>query len=193
MRALLLEVDQAWLDERRRLGQDRHDEVWDGVYHVVPSPTVWHQAFEYDLQTALRKIALPLGLRVFHELDILDRRKGETNYRQPDISVVSRSDIMESGRGINGHAELVVEVLSPNDGSYEKFAFYAACGIPEYWIVHPQTRVFEVYVLTDGVYDLVQPDANGVVHAPRFDLKLSIVENDGPKLHVEWAGGSADV
>lgn len=35
MRVLLLDPDPKWLEERRRLGHDRFDEVWDGVLHVV--------------------------------------------------------------------------------------------------------------------------------------------------------------
>jgi hypothetical protein len=88
-------------------------------------------------------------------------------------------------RGISGHAELVVEILSPDDESREKLDFYAMCKIPEYWIVHPITRAIEVDVLAGDVYELAKPDASGVVAAPRFDLRLSVV--DGPKLRVAWA------
>src|SRR5262249_18047686 len=127
--------------------------------------------------------------KVFHNLDVLDRQKGDDNYRQPDIAIVSPADVMS--RGIKGHAELVIEIRSPNDESYEKIPFYEKCGIPEYWIVHPVTRIFEVFVLRDGRYVSVAPDADGVVAAPRFALRLSIV--DGPKLRVAWSDGHADV
>ena len=65
------------------------------------------------------------------------------------------------------------------------------CKIPEYWIVDPITRVFEVRVLRRGKYVLAKPDAKGVVYAPRFALKLSII--DGPKLRIAWADGSAEI
>jgi Uma2 family endonuclease len=189
MRALLLEPDPKWLEERRRLGHDRFDEVWDGVLHVVPSPTAEHQFFEGDLEAVLRPLALSQGLKIVHNLDLLDRQKGENNYRQPDIAIVSPKDVMT--RGINGHAELVIEIRSPNDESYDKLPFYEMCKIPEYWIVHPVTRELEVFVLRRGKYVLAKPDAHGVVSAPRFALRLSIA--DGPKLRVTWADGSAEV
>lgn len=189
MRALLLEPDPKWLEERRRLGRDRFDEVWDGVLHVVPSPSAEHQFFEGDLEAVLRPLVLSRGLRIVHNLDLLDRKQGENNYRQPDIAVVSPSDV--KSRGIDGHAELVIEIRSPNDESYEKLPFYEMCRIPEYWIVDPVTRAFEVFVLRRGKYKSVKPDASGVVYAPRFALKLSVV--DGPKLRVAWADGSAEV
>jgi Uma2 family endonuclease len=189
MRALLLEPDPKWLEERRRLGRDRFDEVWDGVLHVVPSPNAEHQGFEGDLEAVLRPLVIPLGLKVFHNLDLLDGEKGEHDYRQPDIAIVSPKDVMS--RGINGHAELVIEIRSPHDESYEKIPFYEMCKIPEYWIVHPVTRTFEVFVLRRGKYKSVKPNASGVVYAPRFALRLSIAQ--GPKLRVAWADGSADV
>ncbi len=189
MRALLLEPDPKWLEERRRLGHDRFDEVWDGVLHVVPSPNAHHQIFESDLEAVLRPLALSAGFKLIHNLDLLDREKGENNYRQPDIAIVSPKDIIK--RGINGHAELVIEIRSPNDESYEKLPFYESCQIPECWIVQPETREFEVFVLQRGKYVTAKPHKDGTVVAPRFDLKLRLV--DGPKLRVAWTGGSADI
>lgn len=189
MRALLLEPDPAWLEERRRLGHDRFDEVWDGVLHVVPSPSATHQRLEGKLEAVLRPIVEAAGLEIFHNFDLLDRQKGDENYRQPDIAVVSPSDVME--RGINGHAELVVEILSPDDESREKFPFYAMCEIPEYWIVDPRTRAIEVYVLRRATYVAINADESGVIHAPRFGLELSLV--DGPRLRIAWSDGSAEI
>ena len=188
MRVLMLQPDEKWLEERRRLRRDRHDEVWDGVLHVVPSPTIVHQRFEAALDRCLYPLVTPLGLEVFREFDIRDREKGGDDYRQPDVVVVSPKDV---GDWINGHAELVIEIRSPYDEAYEKIPFYERCRIPEYWIVDPTTRVFEVRVLRRGKYVVAKPDANGVVYAPRFALKLSLV--DGPKLRIAWADGSADI
>lgn len=134
---------------------------------------------------------MPLGFEVFHTTDVLDRSKGETNYRQPDLAIVAPGDLMQSGRGIDGHAELVVEIRSPYDEAYEKIPFYEGCGIGEYWIVHPLTRAFEIRVLHGGRYSLLEPNADGIVVAPRFGLSLQLVE--GPKLRIAWADGSAEL
>jgi Uma2 family endonuclease len=189
MRALLLEPDPAWLEQRRQRGIDRHDEVWDGVLHVVPSPTPAHQEFELELAVVLRPIVRALGLKVFIELDILDAAKGDDDYRQPDVVVVDPQDL--SGRAIAGHAELVAEILSPRDQSREKFAFYARCRIGELWIVDPTTRDIEVYLLRDGAYERVTPCPDGTLEAPRLSLRLQTV--DGPRLRIIWADGSAQI
>ena len=55
---------------------------------------------------------------------------------------------------------LVVEVVSPGELQWErdyiaKRQQYQACGIPEYWIVDPQTQTVLVLVLTAGCYQEV--------------------------------------
>lgn len=39
----------AFLQARRRLDQDRHDEVWEGVYHVAPDPHPDHGIVQAEL------------------------------------------------------------------------------------------------------------------------------------------------
>jgi len=82
-------------------------------------------------------------------------------------------------------------VLSPNDESRDKFDFYAERGVGEIWIVDPQMREVEVYVLRGHKYFVSLPDANRRVHAPALDLQLTVVA--GPKLRLTWVGGSAEL
>jgi Uma2 family endonuclease len=53
----------------------------------------------------------------------------DDDYRVPDI-VVSRP-VNRSHRGVDDTAELVVELRSPGDESYEKLPWYAARGVTE--------------------------------------------------------------
>jgi Uma2 family endonuclease len=188
MRAVILEVPEHWLEERRRTGGDRRDEVWAGVLHMVPQPTSRHLLTQRDLMFALGPIVAPLGLEVVFEISLFDRVQGDNNYRIPDIAVFSPRDVSE--RGLEGHAELVIEVLSPRDESREKLPFYAACGVPEVWLLHPSTRAAEVYTLVDGAYVLV-PVVRGVIQAPRLAIELETV--DGPKLRIRSGALSSDV
>jgi Uma2 family endonuclease len=182
---------QAWLEERRELGLDRRDEVWDGVYHVVPSASSPHQLIEAALLRVLYPIVSPSGLEVVPDLDVLHPQRGDHDYRQPDISVVDPADLVH--RGINGHAELVIEILSPNDESRKKAQFYAACRIPELWLLDPTSREIEVYRLKRARYVRVVANADGEVVAPRFGLTLQVVASANPRLLVRWPGGSAEI
>ena len=189
MTVVLNNPDPDWLEERRHWGTDRWDEVWDGVLHVPPTPNTFHQRFERDLEDALMLPARLQGLEVLHQVAVIDPEKGLKNYRTPDVIIADPSSF--SRRGAEGHAELVVEILSPHDESRQKFSFYAACRIPEYWIVDPDTREIEVYVLRGDVYFAVVADRGGIIQAPRLGLQLRVVE--GPKLRIEWAGGSVEI
>ena len=51
----------------------------------------------------------------------------------------------------------MVEVISPSTrriDRIEKFVEYAKAGVNEYWIVEPQEKTIEVYVLIEGAYTL---------------------------------------
>ncbi len=72
----------------------------------------------------------------------------------PDVMIVCDPDKIKDD-GIYGAPDLVVEVLSPstakNDRFYKK-EVYEACGVREYWLVDPNNKTVEQYLLTDGKF-----------------------------------------
>ena len=59
--------------------------------------------------------------------------------------------------GVHGAPDLVIEVLSPSTSRQDKIYkkdVYERCGVREYWIVSPQERMVEQYVLEDGKFVL---------------------------------------
>ena len=189
MRALLLQPDPEWLEDRRRRGLDHQDEVWDGVLHVAPQPSYHHQLLGSMLLQVLGPIVRRIGFDALYELGTFDPVKGEQNYRVPDVVIVDPQ--YASKRGAEGRLELAVEILSPNDESRDKFGFYAKCQVPEVWIVDPNTREIEVYVLRGDRYFAIAPSRDGTISAPRFGLELRVI--DGAKLRIAWSDGSAEI
>ena len=58
--------------------------------------------------------------------------------------------------------DLVIEVLSPSTANNDrtvKFEDYAAHGVDEYWIVDPQQKTIEQYLLAEGVFQLALKQA----------------------------------
>jgi Uma2 family endonuclease len=188
MRAVVLQPDPEWLAKRRRLGLDARDEVWDGVLHVVPPASLPHQDIGRELIVVLHAVVAAHGLKVFYESGVFDPTYGDADYRVPDLAVVAPAHM--STRGIEGRAELVIEILSPNDESRDKFEFYARCQVQEIWIVEPSTRVVEVYVLRGDTYFAATAGSDGIIKAPRLALDLQTIAG---KLRVTWAGGSAEI
>lgn len=87
--------------------------------------------------------------------------------REPDLLFVSRAHLDRlKDTHLDGPADLVVEIVSPESigrDRGDKFYEYERAGIPEYWLIDPQTRRAEFYQLDDqGQYQLVPPDAEGV-------------------------------
>jgi Uma2 family endonuclease len=85
--------------------------------------------------------------------------------RQPDVLWAGPDkDARVTRRGLQGAADLVIEVVSPESRTRdrrEKFIEYAQVGVREYWLVDPMRSTCEVYRLQkDGVYELFQ-DGSG--------------------------------
>lgn len=180
MRAVLVNAERE-LERHRQLGLDKKDELWDGVWHLVDPPKLWHERLNTDMVLVLGPRARGLGLEPYAGVGVV--ADVERSFRVPD-QVYGRSDqVIEEGVTA---AELVVEVRSPGDESYLKLPFYAERGVREVLIVH-QDRRFELYRLAaDGAY---QPAEDGRSNV----LGVTFSTVDGPKLRIIWDGGSADV
>jgi Uma2 family endonuclease len=186
MRAILLEVPESLLAERRRLGHDRWDEMWEGVLHMVPAPSDGHQRLGTKVVVHLEPLADARGLVLTYESNFY---RGEGDFRVPDV-VVSRPD-QRSPRGVDRGAELVIEILSPNDESREKLPFYESCGVKEVFIIDPDSRTVELYVLRGGKLLATTKDEQGRLRSEVLGVTFTTTE--GPKLTIAWPGGSASV
>src|SRR5207248_6341743 len=81
------------IQERKRKGIDRYDEVWEGMYVLPSMPNNAHQLLVDDLDDILREVTKKSGLgQSYPGANVSDRRKGwEYNYRVPDMVVVLRN------------------------------------------------------------------------------------------------------
>lgn len=148
------ELDE-FLERRRALGQDGHDEVWEGVYHVAPMANAWHGYAVAGVLEALRtagRAARLVGSTAFNLGDPDD-------YRVPDAGF---------HRGVPtdtwvATAAIVVEVVSPYDESYAKLPFYATRGVDEVLIVDPGPRAARWYVRREGGDGYDERDASALL------------------------------
>jgi Uma2 family endonuclease len=177
MRALVLDPPTAGLDplleRRRRSGLDRLDEVWEGVLHMVPAPTHEHGDLESQLHTILRPLARRAGLTMVGQSNL---GEGEHDFRVPD------SALHRPGTSGAWHptAPLVVEIVSPNDESWEKLPFYAAHEVGEVLIVDPRKRTVSWLGLEHGEYQPIERSGLVDLGAQELTEQLDWPAVDGP-------------
>jgi Uma2 family endonuclease len=91
---------------------------------------------------------------------VLSRRQAV----QPDVIFISQARGQIVQEVIRGVPDLVAEVVS--EGSWkrdrvEKKGLYEQFGVAEYWIIDPEARAMEVFVLGKGGYQLQSRAAPG--------------------------------
>ncbi|MHB2000711.1 MAG: Uma2 family endonuclease [Solirubrobacteraceae bacterium] len=140
---------EAFLERRKRLGQDRRDEVWEGVLHVVPGPSGEHSELGAQVTSLLRPVATAEGLTVSLEFNLGD---SIDDYRVPDAGL-HRS--RPKGTWLPT-AALAIEIVSRGDETWEKLPFYAAHDVEELLILDPEQRAVHWLALSGGAYEPVE-------------------------------------
>jgi Uma2 family endonuclease len=149
MQHVVIDPPAAVLAERARLGLDVFDEVWNGEYHMVPSPTNEHQRMELMLAMAIHPVADDAGLEVRCELNLLPADAvGFEDFRVPDLVVFHPS--VGAEEGVRGPASLVVEIRSPGDESFEKLPFFDRIGVGEVLIIDRDTKAVRRWARVAG-------------------------------------------
>jgi Uma2 family endonuclease len=179
MRAVILEVDERMLAERRRLGLDRQDEMWEGVLHMVPPPFARHGRLQVGLSAWLLDRCTPLGLLVGVETGVF---AADEDYRVPDAVVYAPDAASE--RGIEGAPLVVVEIRSPGDESDVKVPWYLGRGAGSVVVVDRDTFAVEVFT-ADG---RAEPDPDGLTPLAGLGVRLGPAA-DGDGLIVETDTG----
>lgn len=149
MRTLVLDPPppqlEALLEQRRRTGTDKHDEVWEGVYHMIPGPDIAHALVAQQLAVLFDAPARTHGLVVSTEFNL---GSSKDDYRVPDLGVHRDPQLAVW----IPTAAIAVEVLSPDDDTWKKLPFYARHEVDELLIVDPAERSVTWLVLREGEY-----------------------------------------
>jgi Uma2 family endonuclease len=132
-------------------------ELWDGEIIRSAAPPPRHQiiaAHVWDLLNRHVK-AQRLGQVLISPVDVVF---GARKAVQPDVLYVSAAKAAIIGEMcIRGVPDLLVEVIS--EGTWrrdrvDKKALYEQFCVSEYWIVDPDSRLIEVFMLREGNYAL---------------------------------------
>jgi Uma2 family endonuclease len=128
-------------------------EFIDGELEVLAMPTRSHQRIAKFLFIVLMRLVQQLGGEVLFAPLRLQIRQGK--FREPDILLLLDRNDPRSKDGYWLGADLVVEVVSPDDPERDtvtKVVDYAEARIPEYWIVNPIDETVTVLTLEGAAY-----------------------------------------
>jgi len=156
-------------------------EVIDGVLYMTTAPSFFHQWI-------IRQIFLELypqidqtgvGLTIWSPIGVF---MPQCDPVQPDLLVIPTNNLdMIHDRRIDGVPALIIEVLSPGNAEKDtdtKRKAYARAGLPEYWIVRPESRDVLVYTDPDvalGDYSLSQKiTPNDELISPTLPIRVAI-------------------
>jgi Uma2 family endonuclease len=183
VKAVIVEVSAQELERRRRTGKDVRDEMWQGVLHMAPAPTLEHQRiqdrlllFLVPLLESRRAGILVSGINVFNE------KAAEDDYRIPDLTYVAagRENLLAPDGVRGGGPDAVLEIRSPGDETYEKSPFFSRLGVREVVVVDRDTKKPEVFRLAGPEYLAVAPDREGWVTSECLGVRMRALAS-GPK------------
>ena len=122
-------------------------ETVHGELLVTPAPRAWHQVVVKRLLVQLELYLLrePIGVVLQSPADI---SWSDHILVQPDLFVVDRDEARTMDWSRMKTLLLVIEVLSPSTGRYDRFTkrrLYQEVNIPAYWIVDADHRHVEVW------------------------------------------------
>lgn len=145
-----------WCDE------DTWAEWVNGKIIVLTPASDRHQNLVGFLTAILRVYAEVRRLGVVRSAPFQMKTGSELPGREPDILFVSKENLgrlMENY--LDGPADLVIEITSPESRLWdrgEKFAEYELGGVREYWLIDPDEKRADFYVLgEDGRYERRRP------------------------------------
>ena len=134
---------------------DKRYELIEGELLMTPSPAPKHQKISRELESEILKFvkANNLGEVFYAPLDVhLDNE----NVVQPDILFISKERLNIIGeKNIQGAPDLAIEIISESTAYrdlVQKKKLYSKFGVKEYWIVVPEEKSVEIYVLKNNVF-----------------------------------------
>ena len=132
-------------------------ELFDGEAYTQAAPLWQHQAVSGEIYRQFANYLQGKDCQVFNspfdlrlpDNDELD--KESTNVFQPDLLVIcDKKNLI--GTGYSGTPTLVIEVSSPSTSRTDrvlKFNKYEKAGVKEYWIVDPDGKYINIFVLQE--------------------------------------------
>jgi len=183
--------------QRKKLGHNRYDEVWEGVYIMPSVPSLEHQEIVADCVAILTEVVKNERKgNVYPGANVSDRPKTwKKNYRVPDVVVLlTESQARKFENHIFGGPDFLIEIRSPKEDPDKKLPSYSKIAVGELLIVDRDSR--EPSLLRHDGHDLVpvKPTSSGERWLESAVLPLAFRRGGTkakPKLEIKRTDGVA--
>jgi len=122
------------------------------------------------------------------QINVSSPERWDQDYRIPDVSVML-PDRVPQGEAMFVRPNVVFEVRSPGDETYEKLPFYAEIGVEAVVVVERDTKAVQVFALSGASFVLAPPSADGWTLIAPIGVELRAESTDGgSSLHLRLRG-----
>jgi Uma2 family endonuclease len=173
--------------------KERIELIKGRIFKMTPAPARKHQKISGKLFTSFSNYFFQHDCDVYSapfDVRFPSGKDDSQTYTvvQPDISVICDKSKLDD-RGCVGAPDLIVEILSPatsKKDAKDKFQLYEETGVKEYWMVDPDTKLLDIFILEDdnkyhfaGKY--TEDDVVKVNIFPELEIDLKEVFKDDVK------------
>ena len=159
-------------------------ELLKGKLFKMSAPSINHQRISGRLFVKMYSYLEGKRCEVFSApFDVvLKNPNGEDNtVLQPDLCVVCDPEKLADGKRCYGAPDWVLEIVSPSNVEKElskKMHVYEEAGVAEYWVLRPEEKELDIFVLQDNGYIGLKPRFAGEVVSPQKfpDLQINLSE-----------------
>lgn len=150
----------------------------DGFYERVKGVVIKMSPVSEDHDRSTRLLTYLLGFYLsfnpigqLRQAPFMLRDRANDIDREPDLMLIlATNPVQPSPTMMQGAPDLCIEVVSKESIARdyaEKLTEYERLGVGEYWIIDPLRQRATFHRLgSDGHYDLVLPDADGIYRTP---------------------------
>lgn len=139
--------------------EDERIEIIFGEAYMMSPPMRIHQEISGELFAQIKEYLkdkpckvyhAPFGVRPFEQDG--DTPENVDTIVEPDITVVCDQSKLDD-YGCKGAPDFIIEILSPSNKRHDRIVkhnLYQRAGVREYWIVDPEAKTVDVYLLDEN-------------------------------------------
>lgn len=153
------------------------EEVVNGEIRILPPARVTHAMIAAQIQLGLAGQLDPKTYYVFTGSFGIVIQVKPLICRTPDLAVYDRATMNQVDGYLRSAPELAIEVLSPRNTPQDmrlKIAEYSAVGFPELWVMAPESRSIEIWLLRDEQLRRSAVTTEGLLHPTRLAVAIDV-------------------